>query len=91
MVRIDAITSNDPPSTRLPGKDGSYSHIAVEFSIAAILVIWLITATFAMLTTCAQHLHRFRFSMPEGNRELTEVGSQMHSKDHEVGFHGALR
>ena len=51
MVRIDAITSNDPPSTRFPGRDGSYSHMAVAFSIAAIFVIWLITATLAMLTT----------------------------------------
>lgn len=52
-VRIAAITSSDPPSTRLFGKEGSYSHwqIAVVVSIAAIFVMWAITATLAMLTT----------------------------------------
>lgn len=38
-VRIAAMTSSDPPSTLLPGSEGSYSHIAVVVSIAAILVM----------------------------------------------------
>ena len=50
-VRMAAITSNDPFNTRLLDKDGSYSHIAVVVSMAAILVIWSIMSTFAKLTT----------------------------------------
>ena len=51
MVRMAAMTSSDPPSTRLSGNEGSYSHIAVMVSTAAIFVMWLITAILAMLTT----------------------------------------
>lgn len=57
MVRIDVITSKDPPRTRLLGKVGSYSHMAEAVSTAAIFVMWLITATFAMLMTCVKHLN----------------------------------
>ena len=56
MVLIDAMTSRDPPRTRLPGNSGSYTYMAVVFSTAAILVIWPMMATFAMLTTCPKHL-----------------------------------
>ena len=51
-----ATTSRDPPSTRLPGKSGSYSQIAFVFSTTAILVMFAITATFARFTTCSRHL-----------------------------------
>src|SRR5258707_15022824 len=56
MVDIAAITSNDPPSTQLPYKSGSYSQMAVAFSTAAILVIWPITSTLARLTMCSRQL-----------------------------------
>jgi len=42
----------------LPGKSGSYSQIAVWFSTAASFVIWPITATLAMFTTCSRQLMR---------------------------------
>jgi fucose 4-O-acetylase-like acetyltransferase len=57
MVHTDVMTSSDPPRTQLLGNNGSYSYMAVVVSIAVILVIWLITAMFAMLTTCPQHLN----------------------------------
>jgi hypothetical protein len=50
-VRIAAMTSNEPPNTRLPAREGSYSQMAVEVSTAAIFVMWPITSTFARLTT----------------------------------------
>ena len=53
-----ATTSRDPPSTRLPGKSGSYSQIAFVFSTTAILVMCAITATFARFTTCSRHLRK---------------------------------
>jgi len=56
MVRTAAITSNDPPSTWLPYKSGSYSQMAVAFSTAAILVMWPITSTLARLTMCSRQL-----------------------------------
>src|SRR5260370_32311929 len=56
MVHTAAITSNDPPSTRLPYKSGSYSQMAVAFSTAAILVRWPITSTLATLPMCSRHL-----------------------------------
>lgn len=55
-VRIAAMTSSDPPRTRLPSSDGSYSQIAVAFSTTAIFVIFFITSTFARLMTCPRHL-----------------------------------
>lgn len=55
-VRIAEITSNEPLRTRFPGSDGSYSHIAAEFSMAAIFVTWDIKSTIARLTTWARHL-----------------------------------
>ena len=55
-VRIAAITSRDPPSTRLFGNSGSYSQIALVFSMTAIFVMCPITATFARFTTCSRHL-----------------------------------
>jgi uncharacterized membrane protein len=57
MVHTDAMTLSDPPRMWLLGNNGSYSHMAVAVLIAVILVIWLITAMFAMLTTCSQHLN----------------------------------
>jgi hypothetical protein len=56
IVHTDAMTSSNPPRMQLLNNNGSYSHMAVAVSIAAILVTWLITVTFAMLTTCAKHL-----------------------------------
>ena len=44
-VRTAAITSRSPLRTRLSGKVGSKSHIALVVCTAAILVIWAITAT----------------------------------------------
>lgn len=38
-IQIAAITSSEPPRTRLSERVGSYSQIAVEFSTAAIFVI----------------------------------------------------
>ena len=55
-VQIAAITSREPPNTRLSGRVGSYSQIAVVVSIAAIFVMLLITSTLARLTTCAKQL-----------------------------------
>ena len=55
-VLIAAITSKDPPSTRLFSSVGSYSQIAVAVSTAAILVIWDMTSTLPKLTTCPRHL-----------------------------------
>src|SRR5271168_5614119 len=54
-VRIAAMTSSDPPNTRLPSSDGSYSQIAVALT-TAIFVMCFITSTFARLTTCPRHL-----------------------------------
>ena len=51
IVRIAAITSKEPFSTRLSGREGSYSQMAVDVSTAAIFVIWVITSTSARLTT----------------------------------------
>lgn len=64
-VHIDATTSREPPRTWLPGKSGSYSHMAVAFSMATILVIWPMTATFAMLTTCLKQLYKNGVSVYE--------------------------
>ena len=38
-VQMAAITSREPPKTRLSSRVGSYSQIAVAFSTAAIFVI----------------------------------------------------
>ena len=38
-VRIAAITSREPPKTRLSSRLGSYSQMAVAFSTAAIFVM----------------------------------------------------
>ena len=56
-VRIAATTSSDPSSMRLPGNSGSYSQIALAFSMAAIFVIWAMTATLARFTMCSRHLY----------------------------------
>ena len=56
IVRMAAITSNDPSRMRLLGRDGSYSHMALAFSTAAIFVMRPITATLAMLTTWPKQL-----------------------------------
>src|SRR5271156_5545321 len=55
-VQMAAITSSEPPRTRLSSRVGSYSQIAVAFSTAAIFVIWPITSTFPRFTTCPRHL-----------------------------------
>ncbi len=55
-VRIAAITSSEPPRTRLSERVGSYSQIAVEFSTAAIFVMWDITSTFLRFITCPKQL-----------------------------------
>ena len=76
-VRTAAITSNAPPSTQLSGKLGSYSHIALVVSTVAILVMWLMKATFVRLITWAKHLWNGG-ECPLGlwdNFRLTEVDS----------------
>ena len=55
-VRIAAITSSDPPKTRLSSCDGSYSQMAVAFSTTAIFVIFFMTSTFPRLTTWPKQL-----------------------------------
>ena len=51
IVQIAVITSNELFNTRLSGRDGSYSQMAIDVSMAAIFVIWVITSTSARLTT----------------------------------------
>jgi len=90
-VRMAEMTSNDPPSTRLFANEGSYSHIAVVVSIAAILVMWPITATLAMLTTWPKHLMEWTgeldlFGIIEW--KLTEVGVLQLSKGRKNVVHG---
>ena len=48
--------SSDPPKTRLSGRSGSYSQMAVVVSTAAIFVICPITSIVPKLTTCPRHL-----------------------------------
>ena len=55
-MQIAAITSKELFNTRLSGRDGSYSQIAVVVSTAAIFVIWAITSTSAKLTTWPKQL-----------------------------------
>ena len=55
-VRIAAITSREPPRTRLSSRVGSYSQIAVAFSTATIFVMWDITSTFPRLTMWPRQL-----------------------------------
>ena len=56
IVRMAAITSSDPPKTRLSSRDGSYSQMAVAFSTAAIFVICFMTLMFLRLTTWPKQL-----------------------------------
>ena len=72
-VRTDAMTSSDPLRMRLLGNNGSYSHMAVAVSIATILVIWLITAMFVMLTTCPKHLNGISVSQEIPSIEKVNV------------------
>ena len=51
IVWTIAITSSELFEMRLSGSDGSYSQMAVVFSIAANFIISPITVTMAMLTT----------------------------------------
>lgn len=51
-----AITSSEPPRTRLSSRDGSYSQMAVAFSTTAIFVIFFMTSTFPRLTTWPKQL-----------------------------------
>src|SRR5258708_12680054 len=50
MVRTAAITSNDPPSTWLQYKSGSYSQMAVAFSTLFVLLISPTTSPSTTLT-----------------------------------------
>jgi len=86
-VRTDAMTSSNPPRTRLLGNNGSYSHMAVAVSIAVILVIWLITAMFAMLMTCPQHLNGISVSKETPRHwrsKHIEADSLLHPMDHMI-------
>jgi len=56
-VWMAATTSSDPPRTRLPGNSGSYSQMALAFSMMAILVMWVITVTLTRFMTCLRHLN----------------------------------
>ena len=82
IVRTAAITSNDPPSTWLSYKSGSYSQMVVAFSTAAILVIWPITSTLVRLTICFRQLvdasNIIEITKP-GAEPLTEVDFWLHS------------
>jgi hypothetical protein len=71
------MTSSDPPRMWLPGNNGSYSQMAVAVSIAAILVIWLITAMFTMLTTCPKHLNGISVSQEIPSIEKINVWKLM--------------
>ena len=55
-MQIAAMTSSEPLSTQLSGKDRPYSQIVVAISTTTILVMWSITSTFARLTTWPRHL-----------------------------------
>jgi len=55
-VQIAAITSSDPPRTRLSSREGSYSQIAVAFSTTAIFVICSITSMFPRFMTWPRQL-----------------------------------
>ena len=66
-VRMAAITSRDPPKTRLPGRLGSYSQMAVAFSTAAIFVMWPIMSTLPRLMTCARKLQWNYVQQPDNN------------------------
>ena len=55
-VRIVAITSSEPPRTRLSSRVGSYSQMAVAFLTATIFVICPITSMFPRLMTYPKHL-----------------------------------
>ena len=57
IMQTVEMMSNDPPGTWLSGRSGSSSHIAIMISTMAILVIWPITAIFAMLMTSSRHLN----------------------------------
>ena len=57
MVRITVITSNEPFSTQLSGRDGSYSQMAVDVSTAAIFVMCVITLTSVRLMTWPKQLY----------------------------------
>ena len=63
-------TSSDPPRTRLPCNSGSYSQMALAFSMMAILVMWVITATLARFTTCLRHLNTMLSSTIDYPHEL---------------------
>ena len=55
-VQMVAMTSKDPPRTWFTGNLGSYSHMAVVVSTAAILVMWDIMSMLVRFTTCPRHL-----------------------------------
>src|SRR5271155_4381451 len=55
-VQMAAITSSEPPRTRLSCREGSYSQMAVAFSTTAIFVICSITSTFPRFTTWPRQL-----------------------------------
>ena len=72
-VHMDAMSLSDPPRMWLLGNNRSYSHMAVAVSIAAILVIWLIMAMFAMLMTCPKHLNGISVSQEIPSIEKVNV------------------
>jgi len=72
-VRIAAITSRDPPKTRLPGRLGSYSQMAVAFSTAAIFVMWPIMSTLPRLMTWARQLRRNYVNQPNNNNNKNQT------------------
>ena len=55
-VWIAAITSSEPPRTRLSSREGLYSQMAVAFSTTTIFVIHSIMSTFPRFTTWPRQL-----------------------------------
>lgn len=66
-VQMAAITLRDPPKTRLPGRLGSYSQMAVAFSTAVIFVMWPIMSTLPRLMMCARQLQWNYVHQPDSN------------------------
>ena len=60
-IWMAAITSSDPPKTRLSSRDGSYSQMAVAFSTAVIFAICFMTSTFPRFTTWPKQLDYIKF------------------------------
>jgi len=80
-IQMAAITSRDPLKTRLSHRVGSYSQIAVAFSMAAILVMWDMTSTFPRLTMCPKQLQGI-VKQVRNNREFWTYGNCCSSLSH---------